>query len=76
MCDVASLVAPRPLIIETGLKDSLNGLNGMENVVSQYAITKKTYEISGYENNIAHSTFDAGHKWDGTDVYPFFKRNL
>ena len=76
ICDVASLVAPRPLIIETGLRDGLNGRSGMENVVSQYEITTKAYEASGETGNLARASFDAGHKWDGTEVYPFFEKHL
>jgi len=76
LCDIASLIAPRPLIIETGLRDDLNGKSGINNVKPQYSITKAVYEISGYADAIAHSMFDAGHMWDGTDVYPFFRKYL
>jgi hypothetical protein len=76
MCDIAALVAPRPLIIETGLRDSLNGKSGIKNVTSQYEITKKAYEISGYTDRLMHTTFDAGHIWSGEEVYPFFKKYL
>ena len=76
MCDIAALIAPRPLIIETGLRDDLNGKSGLENVVSQLKITQKAYDAAGQGDKLAHTTFDAGHKWDGTDVYPFFKKHL
>jgi hypothetical protein len=76
LCDIASLIAPRPLIIETGLRDGLNGKSGIDNVKSQYSITKAAYEMSGSSDAIAHSMFDAGHMWDGKDVYPFFRKHL
>jgi len=76
MCDIVSLIAPRPLIIETGEKDSLNGKSGMGNVLSQFDITKRTYEIAGQVDKLAHTSFDGGHRWDGSAVYPFFEKFL
>jgi len=76
MCDIAMLIAPRALIIESGLKDPLNGASGLKNVTSQLDITKKAYEIYGQADKIAHTTFDGGHMWVGTDVYPFFQKHL
>ena len=76
MGDIASLVAPRALIIETGTRDALNGGSNLANVASQLEIAKKAYAACGASDKIAHSTFDAGHKWGGGEVYPFFERNL
>ena len=76
MCDIAALVAPRPLIIETGLKDALNGRSGLGNVTSQYDIAKLAYRAAGNEDRIVLSTFDGGHLWNGAEVYPFFERYL
>jgi dienelactone hydrolase len=74
MGDIAAMIAPRALIIETGDKDSLNGESGLDNIVPQLQIARKAYEISGFENNIAHSVFDGEHAWCGRDVYPFFRK--
>jgi len=76
MGDIAALVAPRALIIETGTKDALNGESNLDNVASQLKIAEKAYNIYGGGDKIKHTTFEAGHKWCGIDVYPFFEKNL
>jgi len=76
MGDIASMIAPRPLIIETGDKDTLNGESGIDNIIPQFKIAQKTYEITGNDDKIIHSIFDAGHAWGGHEIYPFFKQNL
>ncbi|MCL2771816.1 MAG: alpha/beta hydrolase family protein [Oscillospiraceae bacterium] len=76
MGDIASLIAPRALIIETGTKDGLNGASGVANVTAQLDIAKKAYDVCNSGDKVKHTTFDDGHKWNGTDVYPFFEKNL
>ena len=76
MGDIGSLIAPRPLIIETGRYDSLNGKSELQNVVSQFEITKKAYDLPGCGEKLAHSVFDGVHQWHGIDVYPFFQKYL
>jgi len=76
MCDIVSMIAPRPLIIETGDIDPLNGESGVSNVTSQFDISQKVYDIAGFKNNIRHVIINAGHVWGGHDIYPFFKENL
>ena len=76
MGDIASLIAPRALIVETGTKDNLNGASGVANVTEQFNIAKKAYAVCGSEDKIKHVTFEDDHKWCGIDVYPFFGKNL
>ncbi|MDK1032459.1 MAG: alpha/beta hydrolase family protein, partial [Planctomycetia bacterium] len=45
MGDIGALIAPRPLLIETGTEDELNGTSGVRNVKSQLRITRKAYRI-------------------------------
>ena len=74
MGDIAAMIAPRPLLIETGNTDSLNGESGVENITPQVEIARRAYVISGYKKLPKHSVFDGGHVWNGRDVYPFFKQ--
>ena len=76
MGDIASMIAPRPLIIETGNTDSLNGESGVDNITPQIEIARRVYEISGVKEYPVHSVFNGGHLWSGKDVYPFFNRYL
>ena len=76
MGDLGALIAPRPFIVEAGLRDSLNGESGINNVTSQIDIAARAYNALGREENLALTTFDGGHTWTGDEVYPFFAKNL
>lgn len=45
ICDIASLIAPRPLAIQASKDDRLEGERGMENVFEQLKIVQKTYSL-------------------------------
>ncbi|HXK45476.1 MAG TPA: alpha/beta fold hydrolase, partial [bacterium] len=49
MGDIAALIAPRAMLVETGTKDALNGKSGLKNVFSQTAKIKKAYKIFNKE---------------------------
>jgi hypothetical protein len=74
--DIAALIAPRALIIETGIQDTLNGAPALENITPQLAITQQAYAAANAPENIRHVSFDVGHKWVGTETYPFFEKHL
>jgi pimeloyl-ACP methyl ester carboxylesterase len=74
--DLGALVAPRPLLVESGSRDPLNGDRGLENVREQLAITRRAYALLGAEDALAHSVFDGEHRWDGADVVPWLRRWL
>ncbi|MCL2604395.1 MAG: alpha/beta hydrolase family protein [Defluviitaleaceae bacterium] len=76
MGDIAALIAPRPFIIETGLHDDSNGIRGIENVYDQVRVAQKAYDAAGYADKLKHSVLDVGHRWVGTDVYPFFDKHV
>lgn len=76
MGDVAALIAPRPLLIETARQDPLNGPRGMENVLEQYAITAGAYHLLGVADRLTHDTFNGGHVWHGTVAYDWLDRWL
>lgn len=69
--DLGSLIAPRPLLIQTGDVDSLNGESGVKNVEPQVAIAKRVYAVLGAEQNIHHDVFHGPHRWDSTHAVPF-----
>jgi dienelactone hydrolase len=76
MGDIAALIAPRPLLVETGTRDSLNGRSGMKNVQSQLRIARKAYRVLGAPNNLVHDVFDDGHRWNGELAVPWLKGQL
>jgi dienelactone hydrolase len=76
MGDIGALIAPRPLLIETGHDDGLNGERGVANVTEQCEIARQAYALLGIEDRLAHTVFEGGHRWDGVDVLPWLARWL
>jgi dienelactone hydrolase len=74
--DIGALLAPRPLLIESGARDPLNGERGLDNVREQLAITRTAYEVLGAGDRLAHTVFDGEHRWDGADAAPWLRRWL
>lgn len=76
MGDVACLIAPRPLLIETGDKDPLNGAPGVKNVTDQIKIARKAYKTFKAEDGLVHDVFPGGHKWHGEIAVPWMMQCL
>lgn len=78
VCDIAAMIAPRPLFIETGDNDSLNGRKGLDNVLPQVKETKKVYRCFDAEEKLSHVIYSGGHD-DGfkrQEVIEFISRFL
>lgn len=73
MGDIAALIAPRKLMIETGNADPLNGDPGLDNVKSQLEITSAAYELLAKTENLKHSIQPGEHKWYGVGVVDWLK---
>ena len=76
MGDIAALIAPRPLLIETGSRDPLNGAGGLENVYSQIRILQRAYRLLDAEDRLRHVVFEGEHRWDGVQAIPFLQQYL
>jgi len=76
MGDIAALIAPRPLLIETGTRDPLNGASGLKNVRSQLAITRRAYRLHRAGTQLKHDVFEGAHRWHGVAAIPWLKQCL
>lgn len=76
MGDLGALIAPRPLCIETGTEDGLNGERGLANVAEQVDITGAAYKVFGAPDHLLHHVFEGGHRWNGEQSIPWVKRWL
>lgn len=76
MGDIAALIAPRPLLIETGSRDPLNGASGLRNVRSQVRIIRSAYRLLGANSALRHHVFDGEHRWNGAEAIPWMSRHL
>jgi len=72
--DLGALVAPRPLLVETGTEDDLFPRAAAEEAVARL---RPVYEQLGADPDaLVHDVFDGGHRWHGTLAYPFLDRWL
>jgi dienelactone hydrolase len=76
MGDIAALIAPRPLLVETGARDPLNGASGLKNVESQMRIIRRAYRLLKMPQNLKHDIFDGEHRWHGVEAIPWMKKFL
>jgi len=71
--DIASLIAPRPLLIESGTEDILFPVAIAAEGVREL---KRLYQHLGNADGIQHDIFEGDHQWHGVDAYTFFDRWL
>ena len=76
MGDMGALIAPRPLLIETGDRDPLNGASGMDNVRSQVDIAGAAYRFLGVDAKLVHDVRRGEHKWFGDLAEPWLVDRL
>ena len=76
MGDIACLIAPRPLLVETGTADSLNGASGLKNVRSQMRIMRRAYRLLDAGRMLKHDVFEGDHRWHGLAAIPWMRRHL
>jgi dienelactone hydrolase len=71
--DLGALVAPRPLLIESGTEDLLFPVATATESVRR---TRLVYEAGDASDRLVHDVFEAGHQWHGTEALPFLDRWL
>lgn len=76
MGDLGALIAPRPLLIESGTEDELNGERGLDNVTEQVDMTREAYKLHEAENRLHHHIFKGGHRWSGDETGGFINKWL
>jgi fermentation-respiration switch protein FrsA (DUF1100 family) len=72
--DLGALVAPRPMLLESGTEDDLFptavASAGYERLRRVYA------DLGAGDDRIALDVFPAGHQWHGEAAYPFLEKWL
>ena len=61
MGDVASLIAPRRLLVQSCRADHLNGPRGLDNVYEQLSVVRAAYALYGAEERLTHDIREGGH---------------
>jgi dienelactone hydrolase len=73
MYDVAGLIAPRPLFVESGERDDIFPIAASR---ASFARVKKVYEVFGAGDRAEQETFDDTHSFYGKRGLPFLARHL
>ena len=76
MGDMGAMIAPRPLFIESGAQDGLNGPSGLGNVYPQVETARRAYRLYGAEERLVHAVHPGGHQWVGEGVMEFLGKWL
>ena len=71
--DLGALVAPRPLLVESGDKDDLFPVATATESVRR---TRLVYAGHGASERLVHDVFAGGHEWHGVEAMPFLDRWL
>lgn len=69
--DIGALICPRPVLIETGTEDDLNGKDGLDNVLPQVEKIRKGMRLFGTEDHLFHDIFEGEHLWHGEKAIPW-----
>ncbi len=70
---LGGLLAPRPLLVETGTEDLIFPERGARQAVGELAAV---YEALGVADRLEHDVFEGGHQWHGARVPDFLGRHL
>lgn len=73
MGDVASLLAPRPVTIQSCTNDHLNGCRGIENVEEQLRIVNKAYTLYEKESKLTWDVCKGRHSWHEENLSTFLR---
>jgi dienelactone hydrolase len=68
--DLGALVAPRPLLIESGSSDDLFPV---EVATRECEKLRRVYEWLGTSEPLVHDAFEGGHQWHGVKAYEFLE---
>jgi hypothetical protein len=71
--DLAALVAPRPMLVESGSEDDLFPVAAATESVRR---TRLVYGRHGAAERLVHDVFEGGHQWHGLEALPFLDRWL
>lgn len=73
MYDVASLIAPRPLFVESGTKDDIFPIEASK---ASFARVQKVYEVFDAAANVQQEVFEGEHSFHGVEGLPFLAKHL
>ena len=71
--DIAGLIAPRPLFVESGDRDPIFPVEASRQA---FVEVKRIYDVFGSTDLGEHHVFSAGHEFNGSRGIPFLVKSL
>lgn len=71
--DVAGLIAPRPVFVESGERDNIFPVDSARQVVAEL---RRIYSLFGAEDRVGHEVFPSDHSFWGKSAFRFLKQHL
>lgn len=71
--DIACLIAPRPLLIESGLEDHIFPIEATQTALGKL---ERCYELLGAGTALEADLFEGGHEFHGVRTWEFFAKHL
>jgi dienelactone hydrolase len=71
--DLASMVLPRPLLVESGTADPIFPVAAAR---ATMAALRAELIASQHDVNLVHDVFEGGHRWNGAKAFDFLHRAL
>ena len=65
LSDIACLIAPRPLLIESGTEDPMFGILAAQQAFHE---VQRLYNVLQASEKVAQHIFEGGHRWDGAQA--------
>lgn len=72
--DVAALIAPRPLVIQSAESDHLAGRRGMANVLEPMEELRQAYSLLECEDRVFHHIVPGGHHFEKEGAFEALER--
>lgn len=73
MYDIAGLIAPRALFVESGTEDTIFPIEATRFAVCR---AEAIFKLFGADDKLGFETFEAGHSFHGVGAFQFLKRVL
>lgn len=73
MTDLAAMIAPRPILIESGTEDPIFPIKATRAAV---ATVRKHYKVFGAADRVEVDIFKGDHQWSGRKLKPFLAASL
>jgi dienelactone hydrolase len=73
LSDLAGLIAPRPVLVESGIRDEIFPIEHVKRTVAK---ARRAWKILGGEKNLETDYFEGRHRINGPAAYDFLTRHL